>query len=125
MKGDILPVTKLGFMQYECHDENENLTEEHAEEEQSISCRCSIRSTCLCSSIPDPIKGKHGAEYTKHGAFCLTTANFPPTIICPGQMYQHKIVYNFGLHMGLNKKSTCPSEDVDDDEHEMEVEDQL
>ncbi|CAG7833867.1 unnamed protein product [Allacma fusca] len=52
----------------------------------------------------DPLPGKQGAKYFKHGAFCLETqnypnainqANFPDPVIKPGAVYTHKVVYRF------------------------------
>ncbi|XP_055616929.1 galactose mutarotase [Toxorhynchites rutilus septentrionalis] len=57
-------------------------------------------------SPEQPIKGKGGAKYFKHGAFCLETqnypdavnhANFPNSILVPGETYNHEVVYKFGL----------------------------
>ncbi|XP_065072974.1 galactose mutarotase [Ochlerotatus camptorhynchus] len=56
-----------------------------------------------------PIRGKGGAKYFKHGAFCLETqnfpdavnhANFPNSVLVPGETYTHEVVYKFGLHDG-------------------------
>lgn len=53
-----------------------------------------------------PIRGKGGAKYFKHGAFCLETqnypdainhANFPNSVLVPGETYSHEVVYKFGL----------------------------
>ncbi|XP_062706812.1 galactose mutarotase-like [Aedes albopictus] len=53
-----------------------------------------------------PIRGKGGAKYFKHGAFCLETqnfpdavnhANFPNSVLVPGETYEHEVVYKFGL----------------------------
>ncbi|KZC08668.1 PREDICTED: aldose 1-epimerase-like isoform X2 [Dufourea novaeangliae] len=51
------------------------------------------------------IRGKNGAEYFKHGAFCLETQNypdavnhknFPNPILEPGEIYCHTVIYKFG-----------------------------
>uniref|UniRef100_A0A182RI49 Aldose 1-epimerase n=1 Tax=Anopheles funestus TaxID=62324 RepID=A0A182RI49_ANOFN len=61
--------------------------------------------------IPDgvddpPIRGKGGAKYCKHGAFCLETqnfpdainhANFPSAVLIPGAQYVHEVVYKFDV----------------------------
>ncbi|KAH8266057.1 hypothetical protein KR038_001536 [Drosophila bunnanda] len=53
-----------------------------------------------------PIPGKDGAQYAKHGAFCLETqkfpdsvnhSNFPTTILRPGESYSHEVIYKFGV----------------------------
>lgn len=55
------------------------------------------------SPIPG-IRGKAGKEYFKHGAFCLETQNypdainhpnFPDSVIKPGQLYEHVVIYKF------------------------------
>ncbi|HEX5475349.1 MAG TPA: aldose epimerase family protein [Vicinamibacterales bacterium] len=52
------------------------------------------------------IKGKHGHVYGHRGAYCLETqhfpdspnhANFPSTILRPGQEYSSKTVFTFGV----------------------------
>jgi aldose 1-epimerase len=58
------------------------------------------------SGLPDPpVVGKGGAQYQKLGAFCLETQkfpdavnhdNFPSTIVNPGQVYSHDVVFQFG-----------------------------
>jgi len=56
--------------------------------------------------LPDkePIPGKGGAKYFKHGAFCLETQNypnavnvdqFPDPVVNPGAVYTHKLYYRF------------------------------
>ncbi|XP_069684739.1 galactose mutarotase-like [Periplaneta americana] len=62
--------------------------------------------------LPDPSSGdkltvgKNGANYMKHGAFCLETQNFPDavnhenfpnSILKPGYTYKHTVVYRFGV----------------------------
>ncbi|XP_058117852.1 galactose mutarotase-like isoform X1 [Anopheles coustani] len=53
-----------------------------------------------------PIRGKAGAKYFKHGAFCLETQNFPDAInhdnfpssvLNPGSEYVHEVVYKFDV----------------------------
>jgi len=53
----------------------------------------------------DSLKGKGGAVYKKHGAFCLETQkypdsvnhpNFPSSIVRPGEVYSHTVLYQFG-----------------------------
>ncbi|XP_015115177.1 aldose 1-epimerase isoform X2 [Diachasma alloeum] len=52
------------------------------------------------------ISGKEGKSYFKHGAFCLETqnypdavnhANFPNSIVRPGDLYYHTVEYKFGV----------------------------
>uniref|UniRef100_A0AAR5QFZ8 Aldose 1-epimerase n=2 Tax=Dendroctonus ponderosae TaxID=77166 RepID=A0AAR5QFZ8_DENPD len=54
----------------------------------------------------DEIRGKRGAIYRKHGAFCIETqkypdavnqAHFPSTILYPGEQYRHVAVFKFTL----------------------------
>ena len=51
------------------------------------------------------LKGKDGAVYKKHGGFCLETqkfpnsinqANFPNSVVRPGDVYKHTVVYKLG-----------------------------
>jgi len=53
-----------------------------------------------------PLNGKNGAKYRKHGAFALETqkypdsvnhANFPSVIVNPGDVYRHEVIYRFGV----------------------------
>ncbi|KAL0879594.1 hypothetical protein ABMA27_003321 [Loxostege sticticalis] len=59
--------------------------------------------------LPQPsepaLVGKDGGGYRRHGAFCLETqkypdavhhSNFPSTVLAPGDVYVHKVVYKFG-----------------------------
>lgn len=58
----------------------------------------------------DPaLVGKHGAGYRRHGAFCLETQKFPDgvhhehfprVVLNPGEVYDHKVVYIFGVEKG-------------------------
>ncbi|XP_043913421.1 galactose mutarotase [Protopterus annectens] len=50
------------------------------------------------NAVTEPIKGKNGATYCKHSAFCLETQNwpdavnklnFPDSLLRPGEEYQH------------------------------------
>ncbi|XP_070496494.1 galactose mutarotase [Chironomus tepperi] len=50
--------------------------------------------------------GKGGVHYLKHGAFCLETQkfpdavhhdNFPTTILNPGEVYNHEVIFKFGV----------------------------
>ncbi|XP_023173075.1 aldose 1-epimerase [Drosophila hydei] len=52
-----------------------------------------------------PNVGKGGTHYAQHGAFSLRTqkypdamnnSDFPTTIVNPGQLYDHQVVYRFG-----------------------------
>ncbi|XP_058799028.1 galactose mutarotase-like isoform X2 [Phymastichus coffea] len=54
----------------------------------------------------DPIVGKQGKQYFKHGAFCLETQNypdavnhenFPNSILRPHHLYYHIVTYKFGV----------------------------
>ncbi|XP_045504803.1 galactose mutarotase-like [Colias croceus] len=62
------------------------------------------------NSLPDPsdsaLIGKDGVGYRRHGAFCLETQNYPDAIhhnnfpdgvLKPGDVYEHKVVYRFGV----------------------------
>lgn len=62
------------------------------------------------NSIPERnetgIVGKNGAQYFRHAAFCLETQNypdavnhknFPNSILRPGDIYSHIVVYKFGV----------------------------
>lgn len=62
------------------------------------------------NSIPERnetgIMGKNGAQYFKHAAFCLETQNypdavnhenFPNSVIRPGDIYNHIVLYKFGV----------------------------
>ncbi|XP_035773837.1 galactose mutarotase-like [Anopheles albimanus] len=53
-----------------------------------------------------PIRGKSGAKYFKHGAFCFETqnypdainhANFPSSVLNPGEQYVHEVHYKFDV----------------------------
>ena len=53
----------------------------------------------------DSLTGKNGANYRKHGGFCLETQkfpdsinkpNFPDSVVRPGGQYQHTVIYKFG-----------------------------
>ncbi|XP_059483137.1 galactose mutarotase-like [Neocloeon triangulifer] len=52
------------------------------------------------------LQGKGGCFYTKHGAFCLETqnypdavnhVNFPKAVLLPGETYRHNVKYYFGI----------------------------
>lgn len=54
----------------------------------------------------EPIPGKAGVKYQKHGAFCLETQKypdatnhptFPNTILNPGETHCHVVAYKFGI----------------------------
>ncbi|XP_049878813.1 galactose mutarotase isoform X1 [Pectinophora gossypiella] len=62
------------------------------------------------NGLPAPdqeaIIGKGGVGYRRHGAFCLETQNypdaihhqnFPKVVLSPGEVYDHKVVYSFGV----------------------------
>ena len=51
------------------------------------------------------LKGKDGSVYKKHGGFCLETQkfpnsvnqpNFPNSVVRPGDVYKHTVVYKLG-----------------------------
>lgn len=59
------------------------------------------------SKDKEPIFGKQGARYFKHGAFCLETqnypdainhVNFPNAILNPGERYSHEVQYRFSVN---------------------------
>ncbi|CAO1421037.1 unnamed protein product [Diamesa hyperborea] len=63
------------------------------------------------NNLPDPFIGKGGANYKKHGAFCLETQkyadavhhpNFPSIILNPGQQYEQETIYKFGVYSGTD-----------------------
>lgn len=58
------------------------------------------------NSIPSNLTGKYGIHYRPHIAFCLETqhlpdspnhANFPTTLLRPGEKYKETVIYNFGI----------------------------
>ncbi|XP_011868984.1 PREDICTED: aldose 1-epimerase isoform X2 [Vollenhovia emeryi] len=59
------------------------------------------------NSVPESgIVGKNGARYSRHAAFCLETQNypdavnhrnFPNSVLRPGDIYNHIVVYKFGV----------------------------
>lgn len=69
------------------------------ETEDTIKCECDS------DTLEEPIIGKGGAKYTKHGAFCLEPQKYPDavnhpaefesTILRPGQTYRHNIIFKF------------------------------
>ncbi|CAG9808621.1 unnamed protein product [Chironomus riparius] len=73
-----------------CNNINPSLSEDTCEEGSSVV-------------------GKNGAQYKKHGGFCLETQkyadavhheNFPSIILVPGKVYEHETVYKFGIYEG-------------------------
>lgn len=60
---------------------------------------------CPADNHAEPINGKGGARYTKHGAFCLEPQKFPDAInhpkefespiLRPGQTYRHHMFFKF------------------------------
>ncbi|XP_012226476.1 galactose mutarotase isoform X2 [Linepithema humile] len=59
------------------------------------------------NSLSDVI-GKNGTEYLKHAAFCLETQNypdainhknFPNSVLRPGDIYNHIVIYKFGVEI--------------------------
>nr|XP_049697303.1 galactose mutarotase isoform X1 [Helicoverpa armigera] len=61
--------------------------------------------------LPSPsepaLVGKSGVGYRRHGAFCLETQtypdavhheNFPTAVLVPGEVYNHRVVYRFGVY---------------------------
>ncbi len=60
------------------------------------------------SEDEESLVGKDNVFYGKHGAFCLETQIFPDainkirefqlkTILNPGEIYYHNVVYKFGV----------------------------
>jgi len=58
------------------------------------------------SKAAEPVFGKDGALYFKHGAFCLETqnypdavnhSNFPNAIVNPGDVYKHEVAYKLTI----------------------------
>lgn len=65
-----------------------------------------MRDIKLKCSDEGAVIGKGGCHYLKHGAFCLETQkfpdavhhdSFPSTILNPGQIYKHDVIYKFGI----------------------------
>ena len=57
------------------------------------------------NNIPDHLVGKNKTQYGPHLAFCLETQHypdspnhphFPPTVLRPGETYDHVVIYRFG-----------------------------
>ncbi|KAG5672726.1 hypothetical protein PVAND_002827 [Polypedilum vanderplanki] len=71
---------------------------------------CNINPTLaddVCEEGSSSVVGKNGAQYKKHGSFCLETQkyadaihheNFPSIILVPGKEYEHETVYKFGIY---------------------------
>ncbi|XP_059061047.1 galactose mutarotase-like [Achroia grisella] len=62
-------------------------------------------SNFLPSPSDPALVGKDGVGYRRHGAFCLETQvypdavhqpNFPTSILVPGDVYKHLVIYKFG-----------------------------
>ncbi|KAK3920885.1 Galactose mutarotase [Frankliniella fusca] len=87
-------------------------TQKSTWESQTSDLPCSGE---LNASKP-PMIGKAGAKYIKHGAFCLETQNFPDAIhnvsilvksegrfpnsvLRPGVLYKHNMVFKFGVRI--------------------------
>lgn len=73
-------------------------------------------SNFLPSPSEPALIGRNGAGYRRHGAFCLETqtypdavhhSNFPTSILNPGEEYDHRVVYKFGVYN--NEKVIAPS----------------
>lgn len=45
--------------------------------EEMDSCSCSSNSGCSTVKTQLPIRGKKGAQYMRHGAFCLNSQTYP------------------------------------------------
>lgn len=68
-------------------------------DEEKILCECPSDNQM------EPVNGKGGAQYLKHGAFCFEPQKYPDainhpkefesTILNPGEMYRHKIIFKF------------------------------
>ncbi|CAB3386101.1 Hypothetical predicted protein [Cloeon dipterum] len=61
------------------------------------------------------LQGKGGSFYTKNGAFCLETQdypdaanqpNFPTSVIVPGQLYKHNVRFHFGIQINAEESSS-------------------
>lgn len=70
-------------------------------DDESTLCECPNNSNI------EPIMGKGGAIYTKHGSFCLepqkypdavNRPEFPSIIVKPGEIYSHNMLFKFGVN---------------------------
>lgn len=52
----------------------------NGEGEEEQSCHCTESAQCTCSDLDEPIVGKHGATYLRHGAFCVNTQKYPDAV---------------------------------------------
>jgi aldose 1-epimerase len=81
---------------------------EHKESGRALECHSNQPGVQLYTGnvVPtdDSLKGKNGYVYKKHGGFCLETQTFPDavnqkfdhdSIIRPGQVYDHQVLYKF------------------------------
>lgn len=79
---------------------------EHKESGRALECHSNQPGVQLYTGnfVPtdDSLKGKNGYFYKKHGGFCLETQTFPDainqkfdhdSIIRPGQLYNHQVMY--------------------------------
>lgn len=71
-----------------------------SEDNEDLLCECPSDFNI------EPIIGKGGALYKKHGAFCLepqkypdavNRSEFPSVLIKPGEIYSHNILFKFGV----------------------------
>lgn len=58
---------------------DELLCEEEAGEEMN-SCSCSSISGCCPAKVKSSIRGKKGAQYMRHAAFCLNSQTYPDQV---------------------------------------------
>lgn len=63
-------------------EENEEPCVEECEcdEDDLQTCSCRSSDRCSCSTIHEPIYGKGGAAYVRHGGFSLNTQNYPNAV---------------------------------------------
>lgn len=51
-----------------------------ADDDEAQSCSCRSSDRCSCSTIQEPIYGKGGAAYLRHGGFSINTQNYPDAL---------------------------------------------
>jgi hypothetical protein len=72
--------------------------------------QCDIDRRKSRQKTEEPLTGKADADYFKHQAIFFQPQNhphavrhskrYPSILLYPGQVYEHKIVYKFGVHVG-------------------------
>jgi aldose 1-epimerase len=72
--------------------------------------QCELARRKSKRKVAESIVGKKGVDYCKHQAIFFQPQNhphavrhskrYPSVLLHPGQVYEHKIVYKFGVHVG-------------------------